>query len=278
MISLKNMIVLRPLLLCICLTLSVHATPPPGYTLAFNDEFNGPLSIPTWTGWIANPPTKWICHTPYSGDFGDAWFSGPSEDNTADPFSIASGQLTITAWIDTLRNHWRSGLLSSMNANAVGFSQALGYWECRMLMPAGLGVWPAFWLDGVTGINKARTKNSAEIDIVEAYGVDMTIAHQYVHVWTVQGADVCQANHSQTILNQAANYHVYGCLVKADFITFYIDDVQVYKTPTPVEALEPLYCMVDLALGGGGGKFSIAQTPNPSHLVVDYVRAYAPPQ
>jgi beta-glucanase (GH16 family) len=271
------MVIIRILLLFLGLTLSLQAGPPPGYRLVFSDEFDGPLSIPGWTGWTANPPTKWICHTPYNGDFGQAWFSGPSEANTADPFSIADGKLTITASWDPLRNHWRSGLLSSMNASAIGFSQALGYWECRMLLPPGAGVWPAFWLDGVTGINKQRTKNTVEIDVLEAYGIDMTIAHQYVHVWTVQGADICQANHSQTLLNQTWNYHVYGCLVKRDFITFYIDGAQIWSTPTPPEALEPLYVMVDLALGGGGGKFPITQTPNPSHLIVDYVRAYAPP-
>ena len=272
------MAIIHFLCLWVCLTLSLQAAPPAGYTLVFHDEFDGPLSIPGWTGWDANPPTKWICHTPFSGDFGEAWFSGPGEPNTANPFSISGGQLIITAWKDPLRNnHWRSGLLASINSAGIGFSQALGYWECRMLLPPGADVWPAFWLEGITGINKKRTKNTVEIDILEAYGIDMTIAHQYVHVWSVKGADLCRANHAQTLANQTWNYHVYGCLVKRDFITFYIDGKQIWSTPTPPEALEPLYVMVNLALGGGGG-FPITQTPNPSRLIVDYVRAYAPPK
>jgi Glycosyl hydrolases family 16 len=47
-----------------------------------------------------------------------------------------------------------------------------------MQLPSGAGVWPAFWLDGVNGISKTRTTNSAEIDILEAFGVDMTKAHE----------------------------------------------------------------------------------------------------
>ena len=46
-----------------------------------------------------------------------------------------------------------------------------------MQLPSGAGVWPAFWLAGVNGISKTRTTNSAEIDILEAYGVDMPSPH-----------------------------------------------------------------------------------------------------
>ena len=52
-----------------------------------------------------------------------------------------------------------------------------------MQLPSGAGVWPAFWLAGVNRISKIRTTDSAEIDILEAYGVDMTIAHHNIHVW-----------------------------------------------------------------------------------------------
>ena len=38
-----------------------------GYTLAFAEELNGPLSVSAY-----GPGTKWIAHTPYGGDFGQA--------------------------------------------------------------------------------------------------------------------------------------------------------------------------------------------------------------
>ena len=59
-----------------------------------------------------------------------------------------------------------------------------------MLCPSGLGVWPGFWLDGITSVNRKRTTNSVEIDVLEAFGVDMTIAHQHVHVWSPGGKHV----------------------------------------------------------------------------------------
>jgi hypothetical protein len=141
---------------------TAQAAPPAGYKLVFDEEFNGPLDVAPWTGWA--PGHKWTAHTPYTGDFGAAYFTGPSENaTTPDPFNISNGILTIKAYQDPMiNNHWRSGLLSSLATDGSGFSLALGYWECRMMLPSGLGVWPAFWLDGVAGIKKNRTVDSPE--------------------------------------------------------------------------------------------------------------------
>jgi beta-glucanase (GH16 family) len=263
------------ILLCISFALivssSTQADPPPGYKLVFDEEFNGPLDVAPWTGWRSGH--KWIAHTPYGGDFGSAYFTGPSENaTTPDPFIISNGILTIKAYQDPMiNNHWRSGLLSSVASDGSGFSQALGYWECRMMLPSGQGVWPAFWLDGVAGLNKTRTVNSPEIDILEAFGVDMTVAHHYVHVWTPTGQDLWHVGFTTTGVNLANSWHVYGCLVNVDYIHFYLDGKEVSKTPTPPEATQPLYVMVDLALGG---PFAI-NIPSPTYMYVDYIRAYS---
>jgi hypothetical protein len=63
---------------------SAQAAPPPGYNLVFDEEFNGPLDVPPWTGWA--PGHKWTTHTPYGGDFGQAYSTGPDENaTTPDP-------------------------------------------------------------------------------------------------------------------------------------------------------------------------------------------------
>jgi beta-glucanase (GH16 family) len=255
---------------------SASATPPPGYTMAFDEEFSGPLAVSSGTGWgLLVPPKKWTAHTPYGGDFGNAYFTGPNENaTTPDPFSVSNGVLTISAYQDPMiANHWRSGLLSSADYQGGGFSQALGYWECRMMLPSGAGVWPAFWLAGVNGINKTRTTNSAEIDILEAFGIDMTIAHHYTHIWAPNGSQVSSTGSATTQAGMTTGFHVYGCLVNADFIHFYYDGVEVASTPTQPEEKLPLYVMIDLALGNG---FPI-DIPSPTKMYVDYIQAYAPP-
>jgi beta-glucanase (GH16 family) len=250
------------------LVASVFAGPDlTGYTLVFDEEFNGPLSVSAY-----GPGTKWIAHTPYKGDFGDAWFSNPTDPKS--PFSIKNGVLTITAWKDPSRkDHWRSGLLASVDTKGNGFAQALGYYEARMKFPDGPGVWPAFWLDGLGNLKTPKTR-VAEIDILEEYGVNPQIAHQNVHVWNPNGREASAIGNSSTCQGMTTDFHTYGALIKTDFIRFYFDGLELWKTPTPPEATEPLYVMVNLALGGG---WPIDKTPNPSHLYVDYIHVYAPP-
>jgi beta-glucanase (GH16 family) len=246
---------------------SLSAPDLTGYTLAFDEEFSGPLSVSAY-----GPGTKWIAHTPYGGDFGEAWFSNPTDPRS--PFKVRDGHLAITAWKDPSRNnHWRSGLLSSVDTKGRGFSQALGYYEARLQLPPGPGVWPAFWLDGLGSFNTPKTK-VAEIDILEEYGVNSQIAHQVVHVWNPDGKQYSGIGNSSTLQGMTTGFHTYGALIKTDFIHFYFDGVELWKTPTPPEATEPLCVLVDLALGGG---WPIDQTPNPSHLLVSYIHVYAPP-
>jgi beta-glucanase (GH16 family) len=252
----------------IAVSQSIHGTPPPGYKLVFDEEFNGPLSVSTW----GTPPAKWIAHTPYAGDFGSAWFTGPNEPNAPSPFSINNGILTIKAYQDPNRkNNWRSGLLSSVDTHGRGFSVALGYFECSMKLPSGAGVWPAFWLCGLNGLEKPRTTNWAEIDVLEGYGVNST-SHQNVHVWKPKGGELSSVGNATKLEGTNDDFHLYGCLVAKDYIRFYFDGQQIWQTATTPEDLEPLYIMVNLALGGG---WPIDQTPNPSYLYVHYIRAYA---
>ena len=68
------------------------------------------------------------------------------------------------------------------------------------------------------------------------------------------------------------DFHDYGVLVEEDFITFYFDQSEIRKVPTPKESRVPLYLMVDLALGGG---WPTDQTPDPSSMQVDHVRVFA---
>src|SRR6516162_7054963 len=262
------------ILVCLFATMTpahcTEAMPPPGYKLVFAEEFDRALSVSNWV----MPPAKWMAHTPYAGDFGDAWFTGPNEPGILSPFSVSDGILTITAYQDPDKgNHWRSGLLSSVDTHGNGFSVALGYFECRMKLPTGAGVWPAFWLAGITGVNRHRIKDSAEIDVLEEYGVDSSIAHQHVHVWKPNGGESYSKGNATKLQGMTTGFHTYGCLVAKDGIRFYFDGAQIWQTITPPEALEPLYVMVDLILGGG---WPIDQTPNPSRLYVDYIRVYAP--
>jgi len=242
-----------------------QGTAPPGYNLVFEEDFDSALSISDW-GPSGPGGSKWLAHTPYGGDFGHAWF-GMQDGSEA---TVSSGILKIRAWFDPSAEHWRSALLSSVDPDGNGFSQALGYWECAMRVPGGVGTWPSFWLLGVNGLH--HNGSYCEIDVEESWGEDPDNPHfniirldQDGH--RISGIGSC----SQSTITD--RIHVFGCWVGRDYVHYYIDGVETWKTPTPPEALLPLYCLIDLALIGESGR-----TPNPSYLSVDYIRCYAPPR
>ena len=263
-----------------CLTIAAVNAVPPGYTLVFNSSWNGRLSADINSNWgpIVSP-AQWICHTPSNADFGSAYFTGVLEKNSLgqsiNPFSVSGGHLTIKASIDPSINHWRSGLISSIDTNGNGFSQTLGYWEARIYNPTGSGVWPAFWLESTNVIQRAsRSTNAGEIDVMEMYGVDMTKLHQQIHVWTPAGVDDSTPGSGDTVTVNDTGWHVYGCLVNFDFVHWYFDGVETFKTPTDPSMLGPMFVMADFAIGGGWP----VDLPSPTFMYINYIRCYAPLQ
>jgi beta-glucanase (GH16 family) len=69
-------------------------------------------------------------------------------------------------------------------------------------------------------------------------------------------------------------FHTYGLLWDEDHITWYFDDVAVAQTDTPSDMHDPMYMIVNLAVGGMAGAPTNG-LPNGSEMKVDYIRAYS---
>lgn len=231
-----------------------------GYKLTFDEDFKDEkLDISA-----GGPGTRWIAHTPYGGDFGDAYFGNPEKDS---PFSVENGVLRIEA--KKVGKKWRAGLISSVDGKGNGFSQKYGYFEMKAKFPKGAGVWPAFWVMGVPQLLD-KTLTNCEIDVVEAYGVNMNVLHTTVHLWGPKNFHSGEGEHF-IVPGMTDDFHTYGAMVDEKEIIIYYDGVELRRFKTPEQAKVPMYIMVDLALGGG---WPIDKTPNPSHMFVDWVRVY----
>ena len=247
-----------------------------GFKLVFDEDFSQPLDVSPW-----GPGTRWIAHTPWAGDFGDARFMDPTEDF---PFTIKDGIMRIEARksddfieSDPYNRPWRAGLLSSCDPRGNGFALQYGYFEARMKMPAGPGVWPAFWLASAYDrkTEGAGKDGSIELDPVEYYGHFPSSYRVGLHVWEPQPHHGDGSLVTTRQNEPATGFHNYGVMVTPDFITFYFDGVEVWRQPTPPAHNKPLMLLVNFALGSG---YSTEHTPNPSFLDVEYVRAYAMPE
>jgi beta-glucanase (GH16 family) len=230
-----------------------------GYRVTFADEFND-LSVSAW-----GPNTRWIAHTPWNGDFGDAAFADPQPGF---PFTVENGILRIEARKNE-RGQWQSGLLAGHDLKGNGFAQQFGYFEMRAKLPSGKGVWPAFWLMGTE-----RSRYAVEVDVLEFYGHDPRALHSVYHVWSMNtvypSRHVPHVTRLDTDLTD--DYHRFGVMIDASWTTFYLDGNAYWRIETPPEFAQPLFPLLNLALGSG---WPITETPNPSYMLVDYVRIYA---
>ena len=235
--------------------------------LTFSEEFNG-LDVSA-----RGPGTRWTTHTPWNGDFGDAVFSNPAP---AFPFTIENGVLRIEAR-KLSDGKWRSGLLSSVDPQGHGFAQQYGYFEMRAKLPTAAGLWPAFWLVGTNWAGRGDSKTTYEIDALEYYGQNSPDWFEStVHVWYHDGSgrkfNVGTRN-KVPAGTRFDDYHTYGVRVRPDFISFYFDRVEIWKTKAPpLEYHQPMMVLVNLAMGSG---YPTTSTPNPSFMYVDYIRVYS---
>jgi beta-glucanase (GH16 family) len=230
------------------------------FEMTFTEDFDK-IDVSAW----GDNGSRWIAHTPWNGDFGDAKFADPVDGF---PFTVKDGILQIEARKDS-DGQWRSGLLASTNAKGEGFSQKFGYFEARMKLPPGKGVWPAFWLIGVD-----RANYTAEIDVMEYYGrVPWEFSSGY-HVWREShGGKNSTGGHWTTVKDGTLNneFHNFGVEILPALTTFYLDRKPIWSFETPPEFQVPFYPLVNLALGSG---WPIDETPNPSVLLVDYIHVY----
>ncbi len=242
-------------------------------TLTFSDEFN---SLSLWNGTSGTWTTKY----PFAPDKGGSlpsngeqeWYinSTYAPTDAVNPWSVSNGVLTLSAQpasastqslIDGYK--YTSGMINTYNT----FSQQYGYFEMRADLPAGKGLWPAFWL--------LQTDMSwpPEIDVVEVLGHDMTTLYTASH--TNQTGTHTSTGGTIKVPDMSAGYHTYGVDWQKDYITYYFDGNQVWKTPTPADMNEPMYMIANLAVGGYWPGMVDGTTPFPAEMHIDYIRAYA---
>ncbi|WP_160011829.1 family 16 glycosylhydrolase [Rhizobium sp. 18055] len=240
-------------------------------TLTFSDDFNS-LSLRngdqgTWDAKFWWAPEK---GSTLPDNAEEQWYVNPAYAGTSavNPFSVHDGVLTITAAQTpaALASQvegfdYTSGMLNTHSS----FAQTYGYFEIRADMPSEQGAWPAFWLLPEDG------SWPPELDVVEMRGQDPNIVHVTAH-------SAASGSHTmdQTAVNVASTdgFHTYGVLWDEDQIVWYFDDVAVAHADTPDDMHDPMYMIVNLAVGGIAGTPADG-LPNGSEMKIDYIHAYS---
>ena len=241
--------------------------------LVWSDEFNG----------ARLDPASWFFE---SGDGSQYSIPGWGNDELQwylpDSAGIENGNLLITA-----RRQQQGGFqYTSARINTRDrFAFRYGRIEARIRLPAGQGIWPAFWLlpqENAYGGWAA----SGEIDIMEAVnlgGSGGNAVHGTIHYGGAWPDNRSSGNRHVVESSVTEEFHVYALEWDERKLRWYVDDT-LYATQTnwftgaadfPAPFDQTFYIVLNVAVGGRFPGPPDSTTDFPVTMEVDYVRVYS---
>lgn len=243
-----------------------------GWRMVFEDRFDG-------TGLDRS---RWATRYIYDDERLDHLNDEVQRYRDADNHRVKGGTLSLIARADPAGGY-QSGMIRSRR------TFLYGYFEARVRLPRGRGIWPAFWL------NPDRARDGSlewppEIDIFEyaVNGVEDTesMLHSGVHEAVVQPAtwhfvDPAFERASGTFRSEGrlnAGWHVFGLLWQPDRIVVTIDGRRLYDRSfrwlnRKGAVAAPAHVLLNFAVGGKwAGRHGIDRAAFPQALEIDYVR------
>lgn len=248
-------------------------------TLAFEDNFEGPagasVNIDVWNFDI--------------GTGSNGWGNGELQYYTDRPENISldgEGNLVITA----RREVFQGSAFTSARINTKDKVELqYGRYEARIKLPAGRGVWPAFWMLG-SNIETEPDNDPetivwpfvGEIDILELRGQEPSLSIGSIHGPGYSGGASISGEFELEGDRFDADFHEFAIEWSPDFIDYFIDGVRfnrINKTDIPqgsdwVFDDQPFFMLLNVAVGGNFVGFPVNSTPLPQQMIVDYVRIY----
>jgi len=235
---------------------------PPGWVLDWHDEFDG----------ATLDASKWVAETG-----GHGWGNQELQYYTGRPENLRVGGGNLV--IEARREDYQGSRYTSARIKTAGLVERMhGRYEARIKIPAGQGIWPAFWMLGAD-IGSSGWPRAGEIDIMEIIGKEPTLVHGTLHGPGYSGA---KAHTRSLALEQgvlADDYHVYAVEWEPREIRWYRDGT-LFHTARPDTVNgdwvfeHPFFVLLNLAVGGAWPGNPDASTPFPRQMLVDYVRVY----
>lgn len=250
--------------------------PPPipvgqrgSWDLLFSDEFNGSaLDTTKWTTcywWADNGCTIGVNNEM-------EWYQ-PENVLVADGILRLRAQRQKVIASDGKTYAYTSGMISSGRmsydlSSRAGFAFEYGYAEIKARLPHGKGLWPAFWM--LPNNNQSKP----EIDVLEVLGDDTSTIYMTFHFLTADGS----RGRSQTVWQGpdfSNDWHTFAIDWQPHALTWYVDGIERSRfTDLLYIPDEPMYLLINLAVGGDWPGKPESDTVFPAYFDVDYVRVW----
>jgi beta-glucanase (GH16 family) len=247
----------------------------PGYALAFNDEFNG----------NELNRGKWFTRYVYQNGGLDYLKDEKQRFRDKDNHVVKDGVLSLVARKGDKPGQYDSGMIRS------DWTTRYGYFEARVKMPGGKGVFPAFWLNS-DAAEDGHVEWPPEIDIFEFVHNGGEEHRNMIHTGVVQQKGTkrdfryldpefkTQWKYWKAPFNFDEGWHTIGAEWTPDSVTTYVDGRKLvtfgYEWKYNDGRLAgPAHILLNLAIGGEwAGKYGIDDSAFPQALEVDWVRVY----
>jgi beta-glucanase (GH16 family) len=178
-----------------------------------------------------------------------------------DAFEFKDGILRIRADKQNLGGkNYTSGLIQALPSYA--FTH--GCLEVRLRVPKGKGFWTSVWLYPLSN------EWPPEIDIIESLGHESEIAY-LSHHWKSPTGE--HETYTESFIGQdfSDDFHTFTVNWSSKRIIWFIDEIERHRTETGVPQ-EPMFLIINLAVGGDWPGSPDETTSFPSYMEIDYVR------
>lgn len=236
---------------------------PEGYKLVFDDEFDGE-DLDT---------TKWGYNYSWGHSHNHAAWCAPENvivrdgvltlrgENVQHPDAVGKQGTFNNKKYDIV---YTSGAVNTHHK----YNFTYGYFEARLKMPSGKGMWPAWWM--------LKDGWPPEIDMLEILCSKPDMLHVNYHYGPAWNQE---KSHEQVLalgFDASEDFHTYGFEWTPTYMKYYVDGVQVGHAFTDKSAISQatgMYMILNLAIDGWDGTPD-ASTKWPALYQCDYVRVW----
>ncbi len=253
--------------------LANDASGPPGdpeeWSLVFSDEFDGDrLDTGKWTTcywWdrdgctnLSNNELQWYRPDNVRVEDGNLVLEARKEhaEGRGEDYDYTSGMVT-------------TGRTDPERRDGDRFAFTFGYIEVRAKVPSGQGFWPAIWL-----LPSDHT-SIPEIDIMEVLGHAPDTLEMHYHS-RVDG-DEESVGTDAVVDDLSQGWHDYAVQWGPEAIIWLLDGREMWRYEDQervADAHEPLYLLINLAVGGDWPGSPDETTDFPARMLVDHVRIW----
>ncbi|GAA3443122.1 glycoside hydrolase family 16 protein [Planomonospora venezuelensis] len=247
------------------------------WKLSWHDEFDGRKGArPSGSRWVHD-----LGGEPRWGNQEWQYYTDRAKNASLD----GRGRLAVTARRERLPGmagclYGTCDITSARITTRGRFSQAYGRFEARIKVPAGQGVWPAFWMMG-DDADRVGWPHNGEIDVMEVIGRHPGTVFGGMHgpgfpFSGVGGRAVLPGG-----ARFADDFHVFAVEWSPGKVTWLLDGRPYFTARrSGLQAGSrwvfdhPFHLLLNVAVGGTWPGPPGARTRFPATMLVDYVRVY----